>query len=376
VSALKPLVSFGAVALRDLVGRGAAAPAQAALAAAVEWLLRAHDRGAGGVSYGYCLRGGWRPPYRETSGYILETFFDLARRPQFEACRPRALAVARWLASVQEPDGSISNPRFGGDGIVFDTGQVLHGLVRAHAETGDRDFLAAAERAGAWLVRVADAGGRWTRHTYRGIPHVYNARVAWALLRLHALRPLADYERVARANLDWALAEQTPGGFESCAFEPGVPPFTHTLAYAIRGLLESGALLGDARYLDAARRGADAVLRHLRADGFLPGRIGADGAARAAYCCLTGNCQMSIIWRMLAERTGDPRYRDAALRALDFVRARQDCRTRDRDVRGAIQGSHPIWGGYAPFSYPNWAAKFFVDALLATERDRGAGDAG
>jgi hypothetical protein len=83
---------------------------------------------------------------------------------------------------------------------------------------------------------------------------------------------------------------------------------------------------------------------------------------------------MSIIWQMLAERTGDPRYRDAALRAVDFVRARQDCRTPDRDVRGEIKGSHPIWGGYAPWSYPNWAAKFFVDALLLVGRSpRGEG---
>jgi hypothetical protein len=29
-----------------------------------------------------------------------------------------------------------------------------------------------------------------------------------------------------------------------------------------------------------------------------------------------------------------------------------------------VAGSFPIWGRYAPLSYPNWAAKFFVDALL------------
>ena len=40
----------------------------------------------------------------------------------------------------------------------------------------------------------------------------------------------------------------------------------------------------------------------------------------------------------------------------------------DREpTRGGIKGSHPIWGGYDPFRYPNWAAKFFVDALLASD---------
>jgi hypothetical protein len=38
----------------------------------------------------------------------------------------------------------------------------------------------------------------------------------------------------------------------------------------------------------------------------------------------------------------------------------------EADTCGAIKGSHPIWGGYDPFRYPNWAAKFFADALMAS----------
>jgi hypothetical protein len=33
-------------------------------------------------------------------------------------------------------------------------------------------------------------------------------------------------------------------------------------------------------------------------------------------------------------------------------------------VRGAIPGSAPIWGAYSRFEFPNWAAKFFADALI------------
>jgi hypothetical protein len=32
--------------------------------------------------------------------------------------------------------------------------------------------------------------------------------------------------------------------------------------------------------------------------------------------------------------------------------------------KGAIAGSAPIWGRYSMFEYPNWAAKFFADALM------------
>jgi hypothetical protein len=41
----------------------------------------------------------------------------------------------------------------------------------------------------------------------------------------------------------------------------------------------------------------------------------------------------------------------------------QDIDADDADVRGGIKGSQPVWGRYAPMSYPNWAAKFFVDAM-------------
>ena len=42
-------------------------------------------------------------------------------------------------------------------------------------------------------------------------------------------------------------------------------------------------------------------------------------------------------------------------------------------IKGAIPGAFPIYGWYAPFCYPNWAAKFFVDSLLL-EYDKNVAD--
>jgi hypothetical protein len=53
-----------------------------------------------------------------------------------------------------------------------------------------------------------------------------------------------------------------------------------------------------------------------------------------------------------------------ASRALRYVLGHQDVVTSDLNVRGAIKGSQPIWGGYATLSYPNWATKFFVDSVM------------
>src|ERR1700682_4150963 len=300
---MTPLLIFNALAAKDFLGvRPRRASPEAHALAAEEWLKRAHDRSRDdGVSYGYSLRGGWRPSYRETSGYIATTFFALARHRADPTYRQRALRVCRWLLGVQNADGSFSNPRYGEAGIVFDTGQDLFGLARAWEETGEAAFREGALRAARWLVQIADDAGRWTRNEHLDTPHVYNTRTAWALLRTNQLEYDAGRERIARANLDWALAQQQAGGFfAECAFERGASPFTHTIAYAARGLLESGDLLADERYLLAARRCADAgALSRLRDDGFLPGEITPEGKAAAGYCCLTGNCQFSIVWARL-----------------------------------------------------------------------------
>jgi hypothetical protein len=165
-------------------------------------------------------------------------------------------------------------------------------------------------------------------------------------------------------NLDWALSQEQRGFFDNCAFELGVAPYTHTIAYAIRGLLEAGRVLDEARYLEAAERCALATLAHVRDDGFIPGQIDAAGRAAASYCCLTGNCQLAIIWAKLYRSTGNERFREAAVRALGYVARVQDLHTSNADLRGAIKGSHPVWGKYSPLTFPNWATKFFIDAML------------
>ncbi len=364
------LESFVRVALCDLSGRDAVATdAESHLLAAEAWLCRAHDASPdGGVSYGFSLRGGWRPSYPETSGYIATTFLRLAvdRDPAFAQ---RARRILDWLLAIQNADGSYPNPRYGSAGIVFDTGQILFGLVRGYEATRDPHLLDAARRAGDWLVRVADAELRWTRNEHLDTPHVYNTRTAWALLRLNQVEFDSGREAVARRNLEWAVSQQRSSGFfDQCAFRAGVAPFTHTIAYATRGLLESAVLLDEPRYLAAARSCAEATVAHLDGEGHLPSTISPGGVSRAGSCCLTGNCQFAIIWARLHALDGDAQWRQASNRALDCVMNHQDVVTADANVRGGIKGSHPVWGAYASMTYPNWAAKFFIDAMWLRKR--------
>ncbi|MFB2934268.1 prenyltransferase/squalene oxidase repeat-containing protein [Aerosakkonemataceae cyanobacterium BLCC-F154] len=364
------LKCFASRATKDLLTRSQGVNnLQEHLQAAISWLKRSHDvTPDDGVSWGYSLKGGWRPSYRETSGYIAVTFFNLAQQLNDNDARERAIAIAKWLCQIQNNDGSISNPRYASTGIVFDTGQVLFGLVRAFQETQNPLFFQAAEKAGNWLVKIADSDGKWTRNTHNNIPHVYNTRTAWALLQLNSINPKKEYEKIAKANLDWALTQQHNGLFQQCAFTEGVAPFTHTIAYTIRGLFESSILLDEDKYLNAAILAAETMLKYVRSDGFIPGQIDLRGNPQGNYSCLTGNCQMAIIWCKLFQRTADQVYYWAAADSLRYVMSYQDIRTSDLNIFGGIKGSQPIWGKYTRLSYPNWAAKFFVDALMMLSR--------
>jgi hypothetical protein len=341
------------------------------LLSALDWLCAAQDQTSdGGVSYGFSLRGGWKQSYIETSGYIVETLFavrdafgDLEIRGK--RLSERAVLIAEWLLTVQNKDGSFSNPQYGPDGIVFDTGQDLFGLINAYKRTSDQRFLAAAVEAGDWLARVSGSNGLWTRNEHFGTQHAYNSRTAWALVELQGLEPDSRRLETAIANLDWTLEQQVSSGFyRHTSFRTGKNPYTHNISYTTCGLQESGWLLHQDSYLNSAKICAEATLRLLRDDGFLPGQIDLNGLTTARYACLTGNCQFSIVWAKWFSVTGDIRYKTASERALRFVMARQEVNGKDSPIRGAIAGSSPLWGRYAPLSYPNWAAKFFIDAAL------------
>ena len=342
------------------------------LRAAIDWLCRAQDvrdgrADAGGVSAGWSFEDGWLPSYPETSGYIVETFIAAARVLESPDLLARANRILDWELSLQQADGAFPG-HFGEPGsapVIFNTGQIMHGMLAGYLQLQRRECLESAVRAGHWLARQQDADGCWRRFEHHGVPHTYNTRATWALLATALIDDDPALKRAALRNLDWALAQQRESGwFAQNAFTPGRQPFTHTIAYAIRGFLESGVLLGSERFVNAALKAARALAGAQRADGWLAGTYDERWQPAARYCCLTGVAQMSLNWTRLAHETGSDELRDNARRALAFLQSHQRLDDPDAAVRGGIAGSSPIWGAYSRFEFPNWAAKFFADALM------------
>lgn len=346
--------------------------AERAIGLALDWLARAQDCSAtadGGVSRHYSLVEGWAASYPETTGYIVPTLLACAAdRNNCELGR-RARRMVDWLVSIQLEDGSfaggVANARPVRP-VTFNTGQILFGLVSGVTAFGSQ-YLEPMRRAADWLVRTQDADGCWRRFpTPFASPgeKAYETHVAWALLEAERVDPGRSYGKAALANVRWALAKQHANGwFDHCCLSDPTRPLTHTLGYALRGVVEAYRFSGDDVFLKAARRTADGLRSALREDGHLPGRLDRDWKAAARWVCLTGSAQVSACWLLLDEARGEPSYTDAALAANRYVRRtmRLDA---SEDLRGAVAGSFPIDGGYGAYKLLNWAAKFTIDANL------------
>ena len=343
------------------------------LQAAAEWLARAQDAtGSGGVSAFYDVKKrAWAGAYPETTGYIIPTLLRYAELSGRSEYRERAIHMAEWESEIQFPDGGVRAGTLDAKQTVptiFNTGQVLFGWLSAWRQTQSPRFRDSMVRAADWLVATQDPDGAWRRFASPFAAHVlntYNTRVAFALATAGRALHEPRYLNAAVRNVEWALTQMHANGwFENNDLEDNRRPLTHTIAYTTRGILEVGLVTGNSRFLEAAARTARAVAQTQRCDGALPGRLDAAWRPASRWSCVTGNAQMAIIWQRLAEETGDQSWRPAAEAAIRFSLSVPDPDAADPGVRGGLPGSYPLSGGYMQHRYPNWAAKFFMDALM------------
>jgi hypothetical protein len=138
----------------------------------------------------------------------------------------------------------------------------------------------------------------------------------------------------------------------------------HTIAYALRGILEIGIAIDEPRFVAAARKGADALLAKQRDDGGLAGRYDERWEPAVAFSCLTGNAQMGTVWAGLYRVTGDDKYRVGLARANRFLQSVQWLGTGNPGLDGGVSGAFPLHGRYGRFEVLNWAVKFFADSLM------------
>jgi hypothetical protein len=344
----------------------------AAAAAGIAWLARSQDMARpcdGGSARDYSLIRGWSSSYPETSGYIVPTLIDYAGRTGDAGLLERSRRMLDWLVSIQFPGGGFPGgkidelPRVP---VTFNTGQILLGLAAGVRRFGD-GYRRPMNQAADWLRDSLDDDGCWRKHpTPFAEPgeKAYETHVSWGLFEAARLEPDRGFGEAGLKQVRWALARQRANGWfaSNCLTYPD-RPLTHTIGYVLRGVIEAYRYSGEAGFLAAACRTADALLDVIDREGRIPGQLDGDWRPAADWVCLTGSVQIAACWFLLHGLAGRPDYADAARRANRYVR-RAVPMAGNPDHVGGVRGSFPVDGGYGRFEYLNWATKFCVDSQL------------
>lgn len=337
--------------------------------AALGWIAHSQDRvGSGGV--GDFRFQGWTPGYPEVTGYIVPTMFDWAELLSRPELADRAIRMASWELGIQQPSGGWES-WYEGEGrppVVFNTGQVIRGLVRTATETGEDRYLDAAIRAGDWIIAGQEPDGSFSKGNYLEMRRVYDVYSTASLAQLAEASGEERFASAAAANAEFAISQQTADGwFDLCDNVPdgNERPSTHTLGYTADGLIEIGLLQSEPRFVAAGELTARSLLAAMEPGGRLPGRFDRDWNPAADYVVMTGSAQLGILLAGMHARASDP---DPELRAgcwelLDFLAWAQRLNSVGANRRGAIAGSYPVWGRYVPLKYPSWATKFYLDQI-------------
>lgn len=357
---------------------GGALPSDdASLRAAAEWLTRAHDATSdGGIAGRYRLATGWSSSYPETTGYIVPTLLALADVFGDARYRERARRCVGFLLSVQLPSGAFPALEIADNRTApspFNSAQIVHGLHAWHCATGDPAVLDPIRRAGRWICDAQDEDGAWRKYFYREIACAYSAHAACWLAEAADTVDDPRFLAAAERNLRWVLSlqDRETGWFDRAGFSEADHEHrrahTHTIAYTIDGVRRLSDRLGIIEGRDAVLLAATRLAERLERAGTLAGVLNHRWRPEARYVCLTGNAQMASIWLAAARACGDLRLVSAAFKAIDEVKRAQALTHPNPGIRGGIPGSWPIDGAYIQYALPNWAAKFFVDALCAKQ---------
>lgn len=346
----------------------------------IEWIKRAQDAMKdGGVSWGYCGRVRWRSPatlgwrssYPETTGYIIETMIRFGKRYGDPDAIQRARTMTDWEVKIQLPDGGIQGGRVDATPVsssTFVTGQVMFGWLAAYREFGDERYLQAARRAGDFLLSCLDDQGRFVKgysHFCEPGPKAYEARTGWAIALLGQVTGEARYMDAAREMSRYALrCRRANGWFEQNDLDTHDRPLTHTIGYVLEGVLETGLLTGEPSFTEAVADSVDKIRPLVRDNGFLAGRWTQDWKPAADWSCLTGSSQIAIVCLRLNQLSPRREWREMAHKLLGMVSATQLVEGYDPGLLGGIHGSYPFDGGYCQFCLPNWATKFYADAMM------------
>ena len=231
--------------------------------------------------------------YHEITGYGLSLMRFLAKWKKATKYEQIADSVSRYLLDSLEEAAerygifafphsrSIEEYSIDRRFFSFDNGMIIQGLLDSYVFTKDERELAAAAKAGEWLLSMQCQDGSFKAYndlkaatdlhpgsSFESDAGVLNVKLAIALIKLSRLTFDAKYEDAARRVLDWGAQLQRRDG----AFWPNnhrTTVFSHAHCYACEGYLYAATKLNNQKYLEIAKQGITWLQKSQNRDGSL-----------------------------------------------------------------------------------------------------------
>jgi malonyl-CoA O-methyltransferase len=262
--------------------------------------------------------------YPEVSGYYIPSLLQWGERNL-------AIQYAKWLCSIQNNDGSW-NDYYGKHPYVFDTGQILKGLISVYPiipKVKD-NILKGCD----WIISNIQKSGKLTTPN----TDCWAEETCSDLIHLYCLSPLRQAAKIFK-NQEYSDAiEKVLNYYKQNFYEKLIDFHTlsHFYAYIIEGLIDIGEI-------EIANIAADNVIKLQKPNGAIPAYKDVD------WVCSTGIFQFAIIFYKLGKK-------EEADKAFD-------CACNLQLKSGGWVGSYGIGAKYSNFEEISWCNKYFLDAF-------------
>lgn len=330
----------------------------------LDWLLKSFQVNKGAGSSGTrTMRGSWGAVYPETTGYLIPTVYHTADYFDNEEGKAMAMNQLAFLESIENEDGSYKQSIDIAEPIVFDTAQILHGLLFYSSMVAEPEPMLKRTRLTAdWLGLQLDEEGNFISHNYvDDYNPAYYARIAWAMASAELIkysRPRTKTKTLIKRLGDMQNQNYS---FSSWGFYPDEPGLTHTIAYTLRGLWECGEILNDRKLKKKVRMSLNRLSSEISEHGAIAASYDQEWKGDYSYICAVGNAQLALLYLILFEKSGSRKFLTHIELLLKPLLKKQKTILMNK---GAIPSSIPMKGKYQRFKYTNWTQKFFCDALL------------
>jgi len=328
----------------------------------INWIKKSFKSNKGQGSSMYATSwGSWSEDYPETTGYLLPTLIRSSGILKDKKLKALAINQIAYFKSLQLNSGAFKVSESKAYGNVFDSSQIMLGLIEIHSVINNDDVQQMIIRCYNWLISVINNEGIFIKANYKkNYNPSYYSRILWPLLLAEKLITNKSSKSQLLYKYLKSLLNKN-GTFNKCSFDGSPFAFTHNLIYSYRGLLESAKILNDIEFIKKLEVHLSNICDKIIKSNAFYGEYDSQWNGNSSFICSTGNAQLIVVLISIYKKTKNIKVlKVCSILMKPLLKSQRNYLFN----KGAVPSSIPVWGKYQRYRYTNWTQKFYADALL------------